>query len=115
MTDQKPAKRLKTGGRTAGTPNKVSGLLRDAILEAAAACGADGKGKDGLVGYLTKQARRNQASFNVLLGKVMPTQVTGAEGGPLEYRDVTDAKDKLAHFLSRQVAAGLATAGAGSA
>jgi hypothetical protein len=63
------------GGRKAGTPNKVTGSLKEAILLAAEAVGADGKGKDGLLGYLTSLARRHPAIFVPLLGRVLPLQI----------------------------------------
>lgn len=71
--------RPKTGGRKKGTPNKTTALLKDAILQAAEKAGA----KDGLVGYLTAQAVLNPGPFMALLGKVLPMQVTGEDGGPL--------------------------------
>lgn len=61
----------KTGGRAAGTPNKTTTLLKDAILKAAEKAG----GKDGIVGYLETQAAENPGPFMTLLGKVLPTQV----------------------------------------
>ena len=73
------ANRPKTGGRQKGTPNKTTQLLKDAILKAAEQAG--GKGK--LVGYLKQQAADNPGPFLALLGKVLPMQVTGADGGAL--------------------------------
>lgn len=70
----------KTGGRSKGTPNRTTALLKDAILKAA----DDAGGKDGLVGYLTQQAIANPGPFMSLLGKVLPMQVTGADGGPIK-------------------------------
>lgn len=70
----------KTGGRKKGTPNKTTALLKDAILKA-----AENAGKDkGLVGYLEKQAQDNPAPFLALLGKVLPMQVTGEDGGAIQ-------------------------------
>lgn len=69
----------KTGGRKKGTPNKTTALLKDAILHAAENAG----GESGLTGYLESQARDNPTAFMTLLGKVLPFQLTGAEGGPL--------------------------------
>lgn len=69
----------KTGGRVKGTPNKTTALLKDAIIEAAVTAGDKG----GLVGYLTAQARMNPVAFMTLLGKVLPMQVTGEDGGPV--------------------------------
>lgn len=69
-------------GRPKGSPNKTTALLKDAILKAAEAAGGD----DGLIGYLRTQARENPASFLTLLGKVLPMQVTGEDGGPVVHR-----------------------------
>lgn len=74
------ARGFKTGGRQKGTPNKFTAELRDAILKAAELAGDD----RGLVGYLEKQARENPAPFMALLGKVLPLQMTGDGGGPVE-------------------------------
>lgn len=63
-------------GRPKGLPNKTTALLKDAILKAGEAAG----GKEGLVGYLTTQAKANPGPFLSLLGKVMPLQVTGPDG-----------------------------------
>ena len=60
----------KTGGRQLGTPNRVSGLLKTAIIEAGEAAGGD----DGLVGYLTEQAQNNPVGFMALLVKILPIQ-----------------------------------------
>ncbi|SES08340.1 hypothetical protein [Sphingobium sp. YR768] len=67
-------------GRRKGVPNKTTTLLKDALLEAATKAG----GKDGLVGYLTVQATANPQSFLPLLGKVLPMQITGEDGGPIK-------------------------------
>jgi hypothetical protein len=71
-------------GRPKGVPNKSTALLKDAILRAAAAAGIDGKGKGGLVGYLTRVANKDLKAFAGLLGKVLPLQVTGGDGGPIQ-------------------------------
>lgn len=67
-------------GRPKGVPNKSTTLLKEAILQAAENAG----GEEGLVGYLQKQATENPQTFMPLLGKVLPMQVTGDEGGPLK-------------------------------
>jgi hypothetical protein len=66
-------------GRPKGIPNKATGLLKDAILQAAALAG----GKEGLVGYLTAQAKEEPVAFMGMLGKVMPLQIVGEGDGPL--------------------------------
>lgn len=73
------AKGVKTGGRVKGTPNKTTALLKDAILQAAENAG----GKGGLIGYLQQQALENPGPFMTLLGKVLPTQVSGDPENPL--------------------------------
>lgn len=69
----------KTGGRQAGTPNKTTATLKQAILLAADQAGADMNGKDGLVGYCRFLAVNEPKSFANLLGKVLPMQMTGAD------------------------------------
>jgi hypothetical protein len=67
-------------GRPKGVPNKTTTLLKDAILAAATKAGGEG----GLEGYLAFQALENPQSFIPLLGKVLPLQVTGEDGGALQ-------------------------------
>jgi len=70
-----PAKRQKTGGRKKGTPNKISRDIKEAILDAFEELGG--------VDYLVQLGRIEPTSFATLLGKVLPIQVTGAEGKDL--------------------------------
>ena len=62
----------KTGGRTKGTPNKVTGELKDMILGALS--------NKGGMAYLERQADDNPTAFMTLVGKVLPLQVTGENG-----------------------------------
>ncbi len=74
-------------GRPPGVQNKNTTLLKDAIIKAA----ADAGGKDGLVGYLLKQAKENPQSFLTLLGKVLPLQVAGSgEDGEIVTRIILE-------------------------
>jgi hypothetical protein len=66
-------------GRPKGTPNRTTILLKDALLLAAEQAG----GKEGLVGYLKMQAIKNPGPFMAQLGKILPLQITGADGGPV--------------------------------
>lgn len=72
----RPRGKPKTGGRKAGTPNKTTGAVKEMILGALEGVGG--------MGYLQRQANENPASFMTLLGKVLPLQVTGDGGGPVE-------------------------------
>lgn len=67
------------GGRQKGTPNKSTALLKDAILTAASEAGGEG----GMAAYLKLQATLNPGPFMSLLGKVLPMQITGEDGGPV--------------------------------
>jgi hypothetical protein len=64
------------GGSRKGRPNKTTAALKDMILTAL--------GNVGGVEYLAKQASDNPAAFMTLLGKVMPLQVAGDGGGPIQ-------------------------------
>lgn len=66
-------------GRPKGSLNKTTAIIKDAIIQAAQNAG----GEDGMVGYLTLQARENPGPFMGLMGKVLPTQLTDGEGGKL--------------------------------
>ena len=73
------ARGVKTGGRSKGTPNKTTALLKDAILQAA----ADAH-EEGMVGYLTHQAKENPTAFMSLLGKVLPMTMAGDPDAPMK-------------------------------
>src|SRR5262249_14866060 len=72
----KPGERR--GGRKRGTPNKISGTVREMVLEALA--------EKGGTKWLKQQMDKNPSAFMALLGKILPQQHTGAEGGPLIIR-----------------------------
>jgi hypothetical protein len=67
--------------------NKTTALLKDAILKAAEAAGGPSVGDrpGGIVAYLQQQAKDNPGPFMALLGKVLPMQVTGEGGKPIEH------------------------------
>ena len=80
------AKGKKTGGRIAGTPNKLSRDLKQAILEAAEKAG-EAHGSEGTVSYLQWAAKEHPGPFMSLLGKVLPMQIAGTddEGNPTRF------------------------------
>jgi hypothetical protein len=53
--------------RPKGTPNKMTALLKDMILQALSDAGG--------VSYLTAQATKNPNAFMTLVGRVLPLQV----------------------------------------
>lgn len=68
------AKGRKTGGRTKGTPNKITGELKGMVLAALDQAGG--------IDYLKARAKDTPTAFLALLGKVLPTEVKGpGEGG----------------------------------
>jgi hypothetical protein len=66
----------KTGGRAAGTPNRLTKSVRDAILAAFDELGG--------VSYLVDVGRQKPDVFCALLGKVLPTQLTGTDGSEIK-------------------------------
>jgi len=68
------------GGRRKGKPNRTTTILKDAILQAATLVGRDGKGQDGLVGYLMMIAMKEKAVYCRMLEKVLPLQLHVQEG-----------------------------------
>lgn len=62
-------------GRKAGSPNKISGDVKEMILGALAEMGG--------VRYLVEQAKKNPNLFVPLLGKLVPTTVAGDAKNPL--------------------------------
>lgn len=73
-------------GRPKGVPNKMTAAVKEAILAAAEAAH-----DDGMVGYLTEQAKANPTAFMTLIGKVLPLQVTGESGQPIEFRTIYES------------------------
>ena len=63
-------------GRKKGVPNRITTLLKDQVLQALE--------ESGGVAYLVTLARENPNAFSSLLGRIMPTQVTGPNDGPLQ-------------------------------
>lgn len=63
-------------GRPKGTPNKLPTQVKEMILHA-----LDKAHPKGGAAYLTEQAEKNPVAFMTLVGKVLPLQLTGADGG----------------------------------
>jgi hypothetical protein len=82
------------GGSRKGIPNKTTRDLKEMILGALQAAGGQR--------YLVQQAAKNPAAFLTLVGKILPLQVTGKDGGPIEHRIDTPAKETREEWLARQ-------------
>ena len=80
----------KTGGRQKGTPNRTTADVREMVLRAL--------NKAGGTDYLARQAEENPGPFMTLVGKVLPTQITGDPENPIAIEDVT-AKRAAARAL----------------
>lgn len=81
--DQKPLPPNAGQGRVKGVPNKNTRLLKEAIIKAAELAGSK-YGKEGLISYLEQQAIKCPAAYLALLGKILPLQVTGEDGGGIK-------------------------------
>jgi hypothetical protein len=69
----------KLGGRKKGTPNRVNQDLIDRIVHAAGQAGSDGKGKDGVDGWLQALADKNTGYFVSLFRQAVQKQVAATE------------------------------------
>ena len=78
-------KRPKFGGRQAGTPNKTTKLLKDAIMGAFEHAGGEA--------YLLTIAQNDPKTFVGLLGRVLPTEIAGKLAVSLTQEEALDALD----------------------
>lgn len=83
------AKGQKTGGRKAGTPNKTTVTVKEALQ----AVYRDRGGNNALLIWATD----NPTEFYKLWGRMLPQEITGEGGGPIELtgieRIIRHAKD----------------------
>lgn len=70
----------KTGGRAKGVANKTTSIAKSVIAEAADALG----GKDRLIAWVKEAAENEKVFWGTIYPKLLPLQVTGEGGGPLE-------------------------------
>ncbi len=69
------AKGVKTGGRKAGTPNKISLSVKESVLKTFVAIGGDKT--------MAQWAKENQTEFYKIFSKLLPTEVSGPDGGDI--------------------------------
>jgi hypothetical protein len=74
------AKRPKRGGRVAGTPNKTTVAIREAMLSVFADMQAT-TGQEN--GHFLNWALGNSTDFYKMTTRLLPLQVTGENGGPV--------------------------------
>jgi hypothetical protein len=68
-------------GRPKGSTNKITRDIREAVLQSFEIVGG--------AQYLAEQARLNPVAYLSLVGKVLPLQVTGENGGAVAIQIVT--------------------------
>ena len=81
MSDTKPRPPNAGKGRPKGTPNKVTGELKEMILGALDEAGGQK--------YLVQQAAGNPTAFLALLGRVLPRQVDATLEATVRQCDVS--------------------------
>lgn len=65
-------------GRKKGVPNRITADIKAMVLGALDRAGGEE--------YMLEQARNNPNAFLTLVGKVLPTQITGVNDGPVDIR-----------------------------
>jgi len=73
-------------GRPKGSPNKVTASIKEAFKIAFDEMG----GPEALIAW----GRDNQTDFYKLVTKLIPTELTGADGGPIKTETAIPAEDK---------------------
>ncbi len=68
-------------GRPKGSLDKGNAIIRQMACDALSEVGG--------VSYLAEVARSHPPAFLGLLGKVLPTQITGPEDGPVQFQTIT--------------------------
>ena len=67
-------------GRPKGVTNKLTKTVKDMVIGALDDAGGQK--------YLAEQATKNPVAFMTLLGKVLPTQLTGPGDGPVQIASI---------------------------
>jgi hypothetical protein len=74
-------KGTRVGGRQKGTPNKNTAAVKEALLKCYERIGSDKA--------LAAWAEENKTEFYKLWGRMLPQELTGADGGPIEFTGIT--------------------------
>ena len=73
-------KGVRLGGRTKGQENHLTATVKEAVSAGAAMRGSDGKGKDGLKGYMYWLSGAEPVAFTTLLKSIIPLQLQASIG-----------------------------------
>lgn len=69
-------------GRKPGSRNLTSQKLRELVFKALE------QQEGGAIGYLRAQAVKEPRAFMAMIGKLLPTQITGEEGEPVRITQI---------------------------
>ena len=94
-TDDQPKR---SRGRPPGATNLMTRELKEAILGGCSDCGADGKGKGGLRGYMRKLAMEDKKTMGMLLRAILPADVKVEVTEQKTYQSLDEVKAKLAEL-----------------
>lgn len=75
------AARVKTGGRKAGTPNKLSSNAKDTVSQCAAMLEANGS---TLFAWVQRDEKNEYAFWTSIYPKLLPLQIQGDADNPLQ-------------------------------
>lgn len=86
----------KTGGRQKGTPNRLTAEIKETIIQAFTELGADGRGKEGLKGFIKKIGREDLKSSAMLLRAILPMQINASVNlsDNVEYKTLAQAMEE---------------------
>jgi hypothetical protein len=82
----------KTGGRKAGTPNKLTSTAKDTIAQCAALLEANGK---TLYRWVDKDDANERIFWSQIYPKLLPLQISGDAENPLRIVTIKDDDAKL--------------------
>jgi len=113
----KKGNKLGVVGRPKGVPNRQTRLIRQDILDSGDELGfprwdeenecwvATGEAGGGRKGYLVWLGLYEPKAYATLMGRVLPLQITGADGGPVRIFDATMPSAVVANMYAESLKA----------
>lgn len=102
LTKKAPSTAFKPGpdprrkrGRTKGVPNRFTRDVREMLLNSLEQVGGEA--------YFVRSARRIPRSYLGLVGRLIPAEVTGKDGGPIEVQ-IQKAMGSLSQLTDKELA-----------